>query len=418
MNKSSIFFTITFSFLISIALVIVSFFILITHNYNKSENELLNRYVPIIKRVMKNYQRNHDIQKELVENLNQFNYEIYLEKSKINAVTYNPKTKILVERKSIKRSKLFRVLRLKDNNYIYMIDKGNTILIKDNNSISHNGNLYIFLVFSIVIITIVLMYLITLRKLMPLKLLKDKVKTLGDENFDFECCNLDGKDEVSLLAIEFKNSAQKLKDVKEARNVFIRNIMHELKTPITKGKFLTELDRSEENNEKLKKVFIRLESLINEFASIEELIASTKNIEQKVYFLDDIVDNAKDALMLDDESIVTNYDNIKIKVNFKLFSIAVKNLIDNAIKYSDDATVTIKLENENIVFENRGKGLEESLDNYFEPFWSGSRQKDNSFGLGLYIVYNILKANNYILDYEYSNNINRFICKKDKSSTT
>jgi two-component system, OmpR family, sensor kinase len=53
------------------------------------------------------------------------------------------------------------------------------------------------LVFAILFITIILVYLITLRKLMPLKILKDKVKTLGDENFDFECCNTDGKDEVS-----------------------------------------------------------------------------------------------------------------------------------------------------------------------------------------------------------------------------
>ena len=36
-------------------------------------------------------------------------------------------------------------------------------------------------------------------------------------------------------------------------NVFIRNIMHELKTPITKGKIIVELPNSEENDEKLKK---------------------------------------------------------------------------------------------------------------------------------------------------------------------
>ena len=47
--------------------------------------------------------------------------------------------------------------------------------------------------------------------------------------------------------------------------------MHELKTPITKGRFLTQLEQNPENNEKLKSVFNRLESLINEFASIEEL---------------------------------------------------------------------------------------------------------------------------------------------------
>jgi two-component system OmpR family sensor kinase len=49
-------------------------------------------------------------------------------------------------------------------------------------------------------------------------------------------------------------------------------------------------------------VFNRLESLINEFASIEELISS-KNIEKKSYFLEDLLDNAKDILMIDDNYV-------------------------------------------------------------------------------------------------------------------
>ena len=220
------------------------------------------------------------------------------------------------------------------------------------------------------------------------------------------------------LAMEFKKSALKLKSLKESRNVFIWNIMHELKTPITKGKFLTQLERNDENNEKLKSVFNRLESLINEFASIEELISSNKNIEKKFYFLDDVIDNAKDILMVEDENVISKYDNKKLEIYFKLFSIAIKNLIDNAIKYSPNKQVLIRNEEDNIIFENEGKELEFSLDKYFEPFFSNEDKSKDSFGLGLYIVHNILKANGYTLEYEFENGINRFICKKDLSSST
>jgi two-component system OmpR family sensor kinase len=292
------------------------------------------------------------------------------------------------------------------------------LLIKDENSPSgSNSHIYIILVFSLLFVAIVLVYWVTFRKLKPLKLLKDKVKNLGDENFDFECCNLKGKDEVSLLANEFKKSALKLKSLKEARNIFIRNIMHELKTPITKGRFLTQLELNAQNNEKLKSVFNRLELLINEFASIEELISSNKNIEKKFYYLDDIIDNAKDILMVDDESVILDYENKKLEINFKLFSIAVKNLIDNAIKYSPSKEVVIKSKDEDIIFENSGKKLKYPLENYFEPFFSNEDKQKDSFGLGLYIIHNILKANAYTLVYEYENGINRFICKKDKQST-
>ena len=413
MNRQSIFFTITVSFIISIILVIASFGILMTENYKYKEKQLFDKYMPIIKVVLRKHKKD-GLNLEFARSLESSNFTLFNNKGKINAITYNPLTKVLIDRKDTRDKILFRVLKLEDYNYLYIKKRNKTILIRDNSSIHNNSQIYIVLVFAIVIITIILMYLITLRKLMPLRILKDKVKTLGDENFDFECCNSNSKDEVSLLGMEFKQTALKLKSIKEARNVFIRNIMHELKTPITKGNFLTQLEQNKENNEKLKSVFSRLELLINEFASIEELISSTKNIEKKFYYLDDIVDNAKDILMLEDDSIISSYDNKKMNVNFKLFSIATKNLIDNALKYSDDKKVTIRTENESIIFENSGKDLEYELEKYFEPFFANEDKSKNSFGLGLYIVHNILKANNYILEYEFKNGLNRFICKKEE----
>ena len=415
MNRQSIFFTISVSFIISLILVIASFIVLITHDYRIKEGQLLDKYIPVIKMISR--QEKIGIDESFLKNLEEIGYTLFLDITKINAITYNPQTKILVEKNHSKQNDIFRIINLDNTNYIYIKKRNDTVLVQDNESLNSNSQLYIILVFSILLITIILVYLITLRKLMPLKLLKDKVKTLGDENFDFECCNMDGKDEVSLLASEFKKSALKLKSLKEARNIFIRNIMHELKTPITKGRFLTQLEQNEENNEKLKSVFNRLESLINEFASIEELISSSKNIEKKFYYLEDVVDNAKDILMIEDEYVISKYDNKKIEINFKLFSIAIKNLIDNAIKYSPNKEVTIKNENENIIFENVGEQLKYPLSDYFEPFFSNEDKSKDSFGLGLYIIFNILKANNYTLEYEYIDGINRFTCKKDEIST-
>ncbi len=416
MNKQSIFFTILVSFLISIILVIISFLVLITHDYRMKEGRILDKYHPVLKLLnRKDFMQNEFLQK----NLEEMNFQLITEKNQIDYVLNNSKTKTLIQREHpIKNDEILRILDLDGNNYLYVTKKEKFILIKDENpSTESNSYIYIILVFSLLFIAIILIYWVTFTKLKPLKILKDKVKTLGDENFDFEYCNTSGKDEVSLLALEFNKSASKLKSLKEARNIFIRNIMHELKTPITKGKFLTQLEFNTENNEKLKSVFDKLESLINEFATIEELISSSKNIEKKSYFLDDIIDNAKDILMVEDEDVILDYENQKLDVNFKLFSIAVKNLIDNAIKYSFDKKVTIKTLNKEIIFENSGKELKYPLENYFEPFFSNEDKQKDSFGLGLYIIQNILKANSYTLTYEYENQINRFICKKDKQST-
>ena len=412
MNRQSIFFTITISFIISILLVVISFAILMFGNQKRVEHHLFEKYQSIVKIVLRYHHRYGKLDNAIKENLKSLNFELFDKMSSINTITYNPKTKVLAQKRL--KTTIFRVLQVNNRQFIYIKQRGRTFLIEDKNELTEDSRIYIVLVFAIILLTLILSFIVTIRKLMPLKILKDKVGTLGDENFDFECCNTDKKDEVSLLAMEFKNTAKKLKDLKEARNVFIRNIMHELKTPITKGKFLTEIQRNEENDEKLKEVFNRLEALINEFASIEELISSSKNIEKNFYYLDDILDNAKDILMLEDEVVQGGFENKKLNVNFKLFSIAAKNLIDNAIKYSDDNKVTIKTEEENIIFENSGKELEYELEKYYQPFFANEEKTNNSFGLGLYIVHNILKANKYSLEYEYKDGKNIFICKKDE----
>jgi len=85
--------------------------------------------------------------------------------------------------------------------------------------------------------------------------------------------------------------------------------------------------------------------------------------------------------------------------------------------YSKDKKVIISTEGENIIYENTGEELKFELEEYFEPFFANEDKSKDSFGLGLYIVHNILKANDYTLEYEYKDGLNRFICKKEIKST-
>lgn len=406
MNRESVFFTITISFIISIFLVIVSFIGLVVHTSDERDTLLSKKYLPVAKMVLEK-NRTYGLTKEFLESLSNMNLEFINDKGAVNAIKYNPKTKVLLERgfKTI----LVRVLQVKDTSYLFIKNGRLEILLKDTDYKHVNPIIYIIAVFGIILVALVLSFLTTWRKLYPLKILKDKVKTLGDENFDFDCCNTEAKDEVSQLAMEFKNSAERLNNIKDARNVFIRNIMHELKTPITKGKFLSELESNAINDEKMKNVFSRLEMLINEFTSIEELISSTRNVEKNLYFLDDILDNAIDIMMLDDDLVEMHHENKKIEVNFKLFTVAVKNLIDNGIKYSNNKKVIISTNEEGeIIFENEGKELDHPLENYFEPFFANVDKSKDGFGLGLYIVNAILNANAYELQYEHIEGRNIF----------
>ena len=405
MNKNSIIFSTTLNFLITSLLLIVSFIFLLSHENFKKNEQIFERYKPIIKMVSgKKFYFDKDFNKNLLD----MNYELFESKEEIKNILSNNKKMIFS--RSNKHNETFKIFEIDGKIYLFFEKLDTQILIKDLESQNLTNSFYTIFVFVSLLIVITILYINTLKKLLPLKELKDKVINFGDEKFDFELLNSSSKDEVTLLANEFKKSAQKLKNIKESRNIFIRNIMHELKTPITKGKFLLQLEKSDENIEKLKMVFNRLESLINEFATIEELISQNRVLEKKSYFLEDLLDNAKDILMIDDNCVKNSYENIKLNVNFKLFSIAIKNLIDNAIKYSNDKKVEVLTQNEDILFVNSGKKLEGDFEKYLEPFYSKS--SNESFGLGLYIVFNILKANGYNLLYKYEDCKNIFIVKK------
>ncbi len=370
------------------------------------------KYFPIVRMFVNEHKRG-GLSTQLKMNLEVMNIEVVTNRDLIEKVLNNNQVEVLFK----KRIKRFytKVINLDKTNYIYMKNRHQSFLLKDNNTIQKHKKFVVILVFIVILLTLIISFITTLRKLYPLKLLKDKVTTLGDENFDFDCCDTTKKDEVSQLALEFKKSASKLNTLKESRNIFIRNMMHELKTPITKGKFLIELDSTEENIQKLKKVFDNLETLINEFASIEELITSSKdNLEKNNYFLEDILDEAFDKLLIEKDVITNETKNIKLDVHFKLFSLAIKNLIDNAIKYSHGTKPVITTQNDDIIIQNHGNKLSNKLETYFEPFSKDENKKAGSFGLGLYIVFNILKANDYALEYEYENGINRFKCVKVK----
>ena len=405
MNKNSIIFSTTLNFLITSILLIVSFIFLLSHENFKKNEQIFERYKPIIKMVSgKKFYFDKDFHKNLLD----MNYELFESKEEIKNILSNNKKMIFA--RSNKHNETFKIFEIDGKIYLFFEKFDTQILIKDLESKNLTNSFYTIFVFVSLLIVITILYINTLKKLLPLKELKDKVINFGDEKFDFELSNSSSKDEVTLLANEFKKSAQKLKNIKESRNIFIRNIMHELKTPITKGKFLLQLEKSDENIEKLKMVFNRLESLINEFATIEELISQNRVLEKKSYFLEDLLDNAKDILMIDDNCVKNSYENIKLNVNFKLFSIAIKNLIDNAIKYSNDKKVEVLTQNEDILFVNSGKKLEGDFEKYLEPFYSKS--SNESFGLGLYIVFNILKANGYNLLYKYEDSKNIFTIKK------
>lgn len=269
-----------------------------------------------------------------------------------------------------------------------------------------------WLVILVIIDVLLIWFLIFLRKkLKPLLILKENMIKLstGDLSISMKA---NGKDEISQVSNEFENAVKQLRQLRESRNLFLRNIMHELKTPITKGRLVTDMYDDCERKYILIRVFQRLEYLLSEFAKIEELTSGKISLKKSDFYAIDLVEQAFDILLLDSNKIdIEDNFELFLNVDFELFSIALKNLIDNAITYKTDGKVNIVIEKNMIKIINKGEKLQKDIEDYYKPFNHEYEDSSSGLGLGLYISNNIIKIHNLKLEYEYLNGYHIFVIK-------
>lgn len=247
------------------------------------------------------------------------------------------------------------------------------------------------------------------KKLKPLFILKENMKKLSMGDFSIST-KTSAKDEISQVANEFENAVKQLKQLRDSRNLFLRNIMHELKTPITKGKLISDMYEESERKHILIRVFQRLEYLLSEFSKIEELTSGKINLQKNSYPAYDLIEQAFDILLIDNNKIdiLDNYE-LFLDVDFELFSIALKNLIDNAITYNTNGNPQIIIEKNSIIIVNKADKLKKDIEEYYKPFNHDYEDSSSGLGLGLYISNNIIKIHNFKLEHEYIDGYHNFV---------
>jgi signal transduction histidine kinase len=268
------------------------------------------------------------------------------------------------------------------------------------------GNKKIFLFALAIDLSVMLFFLYVIRRIWPLRELKESIARFSQGDLDIHTA-IKGRDEIAEVANEFDHAISKIKQLQGSRNLFLRNIMHELKTPIAKGKLITDLLDDEKNAERLSLIFSRFEHLLGEFAKIERVTSNEFILNKKRFRVVDIVDNALDILMLEHDALtVTIEAENEIDVDFELFSVAIKNLIDNAIKYAEDPP-NILIQQTQIAVISTGDALDSNiLDQVFNRKFEDSSK---GLGLGLYITKNIVEKHGFRLEYLHVNEENHFI---------
>lgn len=210
---------------------------------------------------------------------------------------------------------------------------------------------------------------------------------------------------------------QKLQTSNKQKDDIISAISHEFKNPIAiiNGYSQTLLDDPDINANirqkfitKIYKNGVRLSKLIDTLRLSSKLDSGQQEMTFKNINLGELIHETVENISLSypkREVIIKGNKDIFIKGDASLFSVVITNLIENAFKYSEDeVTVTYTKESFNVI--DSGIGIsEQNLNNITNKFYRVNKNTwNNSLGLGLFIVSNILSLHDFKLTIQSQEN--------------
>ncbi len=222
-----------------------------------------------------------------------------------------------------------------------------------------------------------------------------------------------------------------LKKIEQIKKDFVANVSHELRTPLTAIKGYIETLEDEISGENLhylkiiKKHTNRIINMVEDLLSLSKIEdLETQNINMKNVKIYNIANDVIRIFTPYAEekglSLTMEYKdkNIQIKGDPFLIEQMIINLIENALKYTDEGSVTLKIyesdNNENIILEVSDTGIgipENQIDRIFERFYVVDKSRSRKMGgtgLGLSIVKHIVLLHNAKIEVE---------SKEEKGST-
>jgi len=298
-----------------------------------------------------------------------------------------------------------QIFTIGDSNYIYLQRYGTNMMLKDMDTKEVRLNLTIFIA-TLIAALFLFFYIVTMRKLAPLKKLNREILEFVNGNMDVKITHK-SRDEIGQIGQSFDDAIHHIKKLLDSKNLFMRNMMHELKTPITKGRIASEMVEEGLSKRTLILAFDRMNELINELAHVERITTQGFQKELQEVSMSYVVEESIELLLCNKNRLIIEIEDDKLITDEKLLALALKNLIDNALKYGENKKVKIVINKKSIKVISKGKSLEYPLAYYLEPF-TQEEKRQSGFGLGLYIVDNIAKRLGYKLHYYYKDSSNVF----------
>ncbi|KAA0546391.1 HAMP domain-containing histidine kinase [Bacillus sp. BGMRC 2118] len=171
---------------------------------------------------------------------------------------------------------------------------------------------------------------------------------------------------------------------------------HQIKSPIAAMRLLLQSEHTEQTAE-LELELIKIEQYVEFVLQYLRLENMSNDLVFKEYEIDSIIKLAirKNAKLFIRKKISLNYSDINVSVltDEKWLLFVIEQILTNALKYTNEGSISIDWKNNQLTIEDTGIGIqEEDLPRVFEKGFTGfnGRAFKQSTGIGLYLCKQIL----------------------------
>jgi signal transduction histidine kinase len=210
--------------------------------------------------------------------------------------------------------------------------------------------------------------------------------------------NEEGSDELAFLAQRFNHAAERIDALLKAHKSLLANASHELRTPLARIRMGMELmgpDSAPSFQDEIRRNINELDQLVDEILLASRLDAKESDLGTIEHV--DLTGLVAEECAHTGAELVATEDSQAVIVDgvSKLLRRAVRNLLENARRYSD-GPVTAELKRDGafavLRVNDRGPGVPPSeRERIFEPFYRlpGASERHGGVGLGLALVRSI-----------------------------
>ena len=281
-------------------------------------------------------------------------------------------------------------------------------------TLSYYHNIVVIFMSAFMTVGVYLALFLSRRFIMPLRKVKFGIEDMS-KGIGAGVLNVPDVTETMEISRSFNHYNSQMKKLDDSRQEFVSNVSHELKTPLTSMKVLSDsiISMGDEAPVELYREFMgdianeidRETKIINDLLSLVRMDKKDTTLNITKVNVNELIELIMKRLSPIAEKqnvdmVLESFRPVIVELDEVKFSLAISNLIENGIKYNESGGwVHVSLNSDHrycyIKVEDSGMGIpEESVDHVFERFYRADKSHSREIGgtgLGLAITKNAIR---------------------------